>query len=283
MRLPIRLESVSTSRGEYVGCGGDFRRKQESSGLFWWTIFITLLMVMTAGSWIFSLYVFAFPEKPFNYGLLTKLEKLEELKRFSATTVPAGKFHTARDLYGKFYHFSNEQLAGTNAKLQRNYLWNYEKAAPLYLKGTFQMQSVRKLRTNDVFQSGLVLRVEPLENVSPADGEPAVRKVFPALAVYTEMLGPDPRFVADKMEGSGIVFAFETARQSLLILWDPEEKTTVRLPAGVTCQDLMGRVLVGPDIRLGASPVYFMGLSGQSNRILATCVGTMPSHEGPTR
>ncbi|MFA7004228.1 MAG: hypothetical protein WC429_09345, partial [Verrucomicrobiia bacterium] len=57
-----------------------------------------------------------------------------------------------------------------------------------------------------------------------ADG--AVRKVFPAMAVFTEMMGPSPRFVADKTNGGGFIFAFETGKQSVLVLWDPDEKAT---------------------------------------------------------
>lgn len=114
-----------------------------------------------------------------------------------------------------------------------------------------------------------------------ADG--AVRKVFPALAVFTEMLGPSPKFIADKTVGRGFAFAFETGKQAVLILWDPEGNTTVALPSGVTCQDLMGRTVTGPSVALNGSPVYLLGQSGQANTILATCARTMTGHENSTK
>lgn len=106
-----------------------------------------------------------------------------------------------------------------------------------------------------------------------ADG--AVRKVFPAMAVFTEKMGPSPKVVVDQSAGGAFIFAFETGRLATLVLWDPEGKTTVRLPAGAACQDLMGRELAGPTVRLTGSPVYFSGPSNQAQALFAACTATL--------
>jgi len=106
-----------------------------------------------------------------------------------------------------------------------------------------------------------------------ADG--AVRKIFPAMALFTEMMGANPKFVADKTNGSAYLFAFETRRQATLVLWDPEENTSVRIPPDTTCKDLMGRAMAGPAVGLTGSPVYFVGPPNQGRKILAACMGNL--------
>lgn len=106
-----------------------------------------------------------------------------------------------------------------------------------------------------------------------ADG--AVRKVFPALAVFTEVMGPNPKFVADKTAGGAFIFAFETGRQATLVLWDPDEKTTTRIPAGAACKDLMGRAVSGPTVSLTGSPAYLIGPPGQAQKLFASCAMTL--------
>jgi hypothetical protein len=164
------------------GQGGDFRRRGRDTGLFWWTILITFLMVVTAGSWIFSLYLFAFPEKSFNYHLLSKLEKLKPIEDFTTDTVPTGRFNDGRELYQKFYHFSGEQLEGTNGKLKRSYLWNYDDQLPIYVKGTFRIAAVRRLTESDYFTSGVLVQAYPIDDVEDGltlGGSDTNKKVFP--------------------------------------------------------------------------------------------------------
>ncbi|MGK0185636.1 MAG: hypothetical protein ACI9R3_001414 [Verrucomicrobiales bacterium] len=174
---------TSTRRPAY-GQGGDFQRRTRDAGLFWWTILITFLLVMTAGSWIFSLYLFAFPEKPFNYKLLAKLEKLEALEDFTSDTVPDGRFNDARALYRKFYHFSSDQLEGTNGKLKRNYLWNFNEQQPIYVEGSFRISDVRELTADDYFTSGVIVQAYAVEEVEDSvsltsQGQDKVRRIFP--------------------------------------------------------------------------------------------------------
>ncbi len=105
-----------------------------------------------------------------------------------------------------------------------------------------------------------------------ADG--AVRKVFPAVAVFTELMGTSPKHVADKTEG-GLVFAFETGSQSVLVLWDPDETATVNVPEGAACLDIMGRTVKGPSVRLTSSPVYFVGKAGAAKALFEECAKTV--------
>ncbi len=100
-----------------------------------------------------------------------------------------------------------------------------------------------------------------------ADG--AVRKVFPAMAVFTDLMGASPKHVGDTTAGTGLVFGFETGNQAVLVLWDPEQKATASVPDGTTCVDIMGRSVKGPSIRLTGSPVYILGRAGTAKELLS--------------
>lgn len=104
-------------------------------------------------------------------------------------------------------------------------------------------------------------------------GDGAVRKLFAALAVFTEVMGPHPQFAGDNTGGGGggLMFAFETGKQAALVLWDPDNRTTVPIPAGTACKDLMGRKRAGPTVGLSSSPVYILGPPGYAKRMLAAC------------
>jgi len=106
-----------------------------------------------------------------------------------------------------------------------------------------------------------------------ADG--AVRKVFPAMAVFTELMGANPKHLADKTDGNGFVFAFETGRQAILVLWDPDEKAVAGIPAGTSCLDIMGKRLDPPTIHLGRSPIYLVGQSGTARQLFEECNKTI--------
>ncbi|WP_395715577.1 hypothetical protein [Prosthecobacter sp.] len=138
--------------------GGSFSKKKDSGGIFWWTILITLLMGFATFCWFFSIMVFAHPEKPFNYRVLARFDKLDPLRKFTNYTVPQGKFLPARDLLAEFYAFSREQLAVKNDLLKRSYIRNYKQEQPLYVKGTFQVVNARPLTAGDVITEGWVVR-----------------------------------------------------------------------------------------------------------------------------
>jgi hypothetical protein len=137
--------------------GGNFSRKQKSSGMFWWTIIITLLLGVATFSWIFSMVVFKYPEKPFNYRLLAKLKKLEPLTAFRPLHVPNGTQIVAKDLLG-FSSLNTEQLRVKNDLLKRAYITNYKDDSPEYIKGTFTVTYARPLTDKDWMGEGWVVR-----------------------------------------------------------------------------------------------------------------------------
>ncbi len=143
--------------------GGSFSKRKDSGGIFWWSIIITLLMGFATFCWFFSIMVFAHPEKPFNYRVLARFDKLDPLRKFTNFTVPQGKFLPARELLTEFYAYTHEQLAVKNDQLKRSYIRNYKQEQPLYVKGTFEVINARPLSTGDVFPEGWVVRARSSE------------------------------------------------------------------------------------------------------------------------
>ena len=64
------------------------RRSRWFGSLFWWTMLIILLALAAIASWTFCLFAFNYPEKPVNYWVLQKFNKLEPLQRFSNADAP---------------------------------------------------------------------------------------------------------------------------------------------------------------------------------------------------
>jgi hypothetical protein len=147
--------------------GGSLSKNKADGGLFWWTIFIFLLLALATVSWFFCIMVFSYPEKPFNYRLLTKLDKLEPLKKYATDKVPRGQFVTATKLLEDYSFFTSDRLRVTNEMFKRDYVRNYKEHAPVYVKGSFVVQTARPLAVGDVFTSGwiVVARSSEMEDV----------------------------------------------------------------------------------------------------------------------
>jgi hypothetical protein len=144
--------------------GGNFSKKTKAEGgLFWWTIGITLLLALATASWFFSILVFAHPEKPMNYKLLAKFNKLEGIRKFTPLTVPHGQFLSGGKLLEEYFYFSADQFRVHNDLLKRNYIKNFKDKNPTYIRGAFEVLAVRKLSAADVFQSGWVLLAQDKE------------------------------------------------------------------------------------------------------------------------
>lgn len=154
--MQIRFLSDGNEYRSYGG--GSFSKKKDSGGIFWWSILITLLVGFATCCWFFSIMVLAHPEKPFNYRVLAKFDKLDPLRKFTAYTVPQGKFLPARDLLTEYYGFSREQLAVKNDLLKRSFIRNYKQEQPTYVKGKFQVMNARPLTAKDVITEGWVVR-----------------------------------------------------------------------------------------------------------------------------
>ena len=93
-----------------------------NGGLFWWTIGLIILSGVAIFSWVFCLYVFSYPDKPFNYDLLTRLEKLEPPMDFKIMEVPSGPQLTAKEIYREYYQMEPDLQRVKNGDLLRAYL-----------------------------------------------------------------------------------------------------------------------------------------------------------------
>jgi hypothetical protein len=142
---------------------GNFSKSQGSGGLFWWSIFIFMLLALATVSWFFSIMVFSYPEKPFHYKLLTKLEKLEPIKKYPLNSVPHGEFVTAGKLLEQYLFFTADKFRVTNDLLKREYIRNFKERSPLYMTGSFAVVGGRPLNGQDVFTNGWVVVARSLE------------------------------------------------------------------------------------------------------------------------
>ena len=101
----------------------------------------------------------------------------------------------------------------------------------------------------------------------------APRKLAPALAVLTQLLGPSPRRAGEKQIGqAGHVAAFETGQQAVLMLWQAQDQGAagLSLPSGndLTWLDAMGRKLGAPPAKLSSSLTYLLAPGGKCEELL---------------
>jgi hypothetical protein len=183
--MPLNIEFMNSSRSAYTRSGKALPQRKSDPWLFWWTIAIFVLLGLTTFSWFFSLYVFRHPEKPKNYRLLATLHKLEPLTKFNERNVPQGKFHSAKEIYAKYFGYADSELSAQSTLFKRNYIQNYADEQPVYLKGKYRIYKVTELKPQDAFPSGLVVRAKSTElpNVSvefifPADALPQGRPPY---------------------------------------------------------------------------------------------------------
>lgn len=180
--MQVRFLNDSSDYRSYGG--GSLSQKKEGGGIFWWAILITLLMGAATFCWFFSIMVFSHPEKPFNYKVLAKFNKLTPLRPYTIYTTPAGKSFNPRDLMAEFYSYNPEQLSVRNDLFKRSYLKNYQHEQPMYLLGGFRVLNVRALTENDVFTEGWVVRArsKDIEDVDLEVVMPGLSKTTPPYA-----------------------------------------------------------------------------------------------------
>ena len=154
--MQLHVEFMNAPRGSLTRAANAV--KKADGGIFWWSVAIVILMALAAFSWIGSIFVFTHPERPFNYQLLSRIQRLEEIKLFTEKDIPTGKSLTPPELFQKFYPFTGENLANHNELLRRNYITNYKSRdeKPYYVRGRFKVVHARPLTGKDLFPSGLV-------------------------------------------------------------------------------------------------------------------------------
>ena len=100
----------------------------------------------------------------------------------------------------------------------------------------------------------------------------APRKLLPALAVLTQLLGPAPVCAGERnLSGPDCCVAFETPERSVLVFWQSSgDGSKPNLPTGsdLTWLDTMGRKLAGPPAKLSSSPVYLVAPAGKAKELL---------------
>lgn len=187
--------------------------------LFLWGVLIIFLVALNAFSWIFCIFVFGNPEVPFNYALLTRLNKLDNIEGFRPEDAPRGKFRTAKDLYLEQYAYTDEELHAYNALLMRAYLANYDgkNYNVVYLNGDFRVEKVRLLTKDDIFPYGVAILAQATD--------------FPA--VYVDYILPmaDPASpewkqkmaLLDRTRGSNR----DKDRGALARLWDIDQQSVL--------------------------------------------------------
>jgi hypothetical protein len=102
------------------------------------------------------------------------------------------------------------------------------------------------------------------------------RKLFPAMAVLTGLLGPQPTYVAQAPLGDGSLghaVAFETGKAAVVAVWtegdEPRDRVVLPADEGIVLLDIVGRKINGLAVNLSASPVYVVGPSGKAKELLA--------------
>ncbi len=143
--------------------GGALSKNRGNGGLFWWTIFIFLLLALATVSWFFCIMVFSYPEKPFNYRLLTRLNKLDPIKKYAVDKVPRGQFVTSTKLLEDYSYFTSDRLRVSNDTFKRDYVRNFKEHQPVYVKGNFVVQTSRPLTPKDVFTDGWIVVARSVE------------------------------------------------------------------------------------------------------------------------
>ena len=160
---------------------------------FWWLLANLLALCFAVVSWTVCLQVFGNPEIPRNYGILRKLGRLPELKRYTVLDVPNGNLLEPRGLYAKFFErtkdkadftISDQDLAGLNKLYLRNYLTNFERSIILtYIEGEYVVEKVRELGPGDFIASGFAVRaramIKPDDFTKPAPYPVVIEYLFP--------------------------------------------------------------------------------------------------------
>jgi len=135
---------------------------------FWWLLANALAFSFAVVSWFVCLHVFGNPEIPRNYEILGKLGRLPVLKRYTVLDVPNGNSLGPKELYKRYFGYTEEQRIRANSLLVRNYLTNFDRPLLLtYVEGDYRVEKVRRLGPGDFMNPGIVIRAQAL--VKPDD------------------------------------------------------------------------------------------------------------------
>ena len=161
---------------------------------FWWLLANALALCFAVVTWAVCLDVFGNPELPRNYAILGKLGRLPVLKRYTVLDVPNGNALAPKELYKRYFGYTEEQRVRANSLLMRNYLTNFDRPLLLtYVEGDYQIGAVQKLGPKDFFNPGIVIRAQAL--VKPDDfTKPQPYPVFIEYVFPTDQTGAASSF-----------------------------------------------------------------------------------------
>ncbi len=98
-------------------------------------------------------------------------------------------------------------------------------------------------------------------------GTPA--KLFPALAVYSEMMGSGPEPVGERRLGAdGYCVGFETGRRAVVMLWRAKGEAAVSVPGDAECVDIVGRSVPERPVTVSTAVVYLTGATGTAQQMM---------------
>ncbi len=152
------------------------QHQSRRSNIIWAIILFTLTALSTA-VWGVGYYLFTHPEQSLGYHFLTKIGKLDPLKRFQPTEAPSGRFLSANDLVEQFLDLPIEEFKEENARLMRSFLRNYkrERNRIPYVTGRFTIVEMQKLGEKTPVPSGVVALAQSEENPNVF-----IEHIFPA-------------------------------------------------------------------------------------------------------
>ncbi len=147
--------------------GSSNQRRREKRYLLAWTMLMTVLIAGATFSWIFCLYVFNHPEKPFSYKVLTKLERIEPPQRFDLYNVPNGVALEPKEMFARYLRYpqaGDDRLIELNDELLRNFVTNYAKAESVdYVSGTFRVFAIHVMNEESVFPQGIAVSARAID------------------------------------------------------------------------------------------------------------------------
>lgn len=198
---------------------------------FWWTLINLLALAFAVLSWTGCHFLFNFPEKPWNYSVLQKINRLPEITFFKGSELPKATTLPPRQLYGMIYqrqkdnedhhkHLDATTLQTLNLQLKRNYITNFKKPMNLnYVRGTWRILSVRELSEKDFVSQGFAVLAQAL--AIPPEQENSSNPELLPIPVELEIIlptapgvniPPDTEITADNS------FGIDRARNGLIIL-----------------------------------------------------------------
>ena len=90
------------------------------------------------------------------------------LERYTVLDVPNGNALAPKELYRRYFGYTEDERVRANSLLMRNYLTNFDRPLLLtYIEGDYQVEEVKKLGPKDFLDPGVVIRAQAL--VKPDD------------------------------------------------------------------------------------------------------------------